>query len=189
MKHNNNKQTVAAVTCLLVVLVGLAGCTADQPVERHWDGTWLRTIHVPRGIAGRCVDEQLHIDKKQWRLKAVLYPTYQCRDPFLELSYSGVLEQVEIKKSSDKRQLTLQVSAIELTEMVDIVGEERAVVSGSALRNLSSRYVPEADRQFRQKVWLGKDNKTMRSDIYLPLLNLAIADYPDKQAQLLYKRQ
>lgn len=166
----------------------LGGCSAEH-TERSWEGSWQRTIHVPRGVQGRCVDEELFIEKKTWRLKATLYPTFQCSQPFLELLYVGTLEQVEIKNGSDKRQLTLQVSSIDLAEMVDIAGTERAVVSGSALRTLARRYVPEEHRVFRQQVWMGKDNASLRSDIYQPLLNLAIADYPDKKAQLVYRRQ
>src|SRR5690606_8648782 len=103
----------------LIGLLMLSACSREE-VARHWEGQWQRTIHVPRGIQGRCVDEELTIDKKMWRLKATIYPTFQCSQAYLELTYSGNLEQVEIKKGTDKRQMVLVVERINLTEMVDI---------------------------------------------------------------------
>lgn len=184
---NKSAGKFAGVIALMMLLL-LTACSGDE-VERLWEGQWQRTINVPRGIQGRCVDEELTVNKKSWQLKATIYPTFQCSQAYLELTYRGSLEQVEIKNGSDNRQLVLVVEQINLVEMVDISGEERSVLKGAALRALDEQYVPQSHRSFRQKVVLGADAQSLRSDIYWPLLQLAISEYPDVNAQLTYKRR
>ena len=190
MKYDvyNKSASKKLVFIALIVMLMLTACRQDE-VVKLWEGQWQRTIHVPRGIQGRCVDEELTIDKKTWRLKATIYPTFQCSQAYLELTYSGNLEQIEIKNGTDNRQMVLVVGQISLTEMVDISGDERSVLSGAGLRALDAQYIPASHRSFRQKVLLGGDHQTLRSDIYWPLLNLAISEYPNIHAQLTYKRR
>lgn len=185
-QYNKSATKVMGWIAILTLLL-LSGCGGEK-LERHWDGQWQRTITVPKGVQGRCVDEQLLIDKKTWRLKATLYPTFQCSQAYLELVYQGTLEQVAVKNDSDARQLELLISDIHLVEMVDILGEERTALKGSALKTLDADYVPEQYRVFRQKAVLGKDYHTLRSDLYWPLIQLAISEYPNKNAQITYKR-
>ena len=185
MVTNKSPWVIGMLSLLCVVL---SACRSEH-TPRQWEGQWHRTIAVPKGVQGRCVEEHLHIEKKVWQLRAILYPTFRCANPFLELVYAGTLDQVEIKKNTDNRQLSLFVEAVNLIEMADITAGERYVIGGSALKNMAAQYVPASYTSFRQSVSLSKDNKQMLSNMYIPLLNIAIAEYPNKSALLNYQRE
>lgn len=177
------------LTALFALLCILLSACQSEHTPRQWEGQWHRTITVPKGVQGRCVEEYLSIHKKVWQLRAVLYPTFRCSQPFLELVYAGTLQQVEIKKNTDHRQLSLFVDAVNLKEIADITEGERYVIGAAALKNMAEEYVPAGYTSFRQRVSLSKDNQRMESNFYIPLLNIAIADYPNKNATIAYQRK
>ena len=174
---------------LALVIMCLVSCNgSENDVKPTWDGQWERTIFVPKGIQGRCVDESLSIISKLWYLRTVVHSTYECNQPFLELAYEGNIKEIHIKKNSDDRDIRFQIHDIKLVEMVDVAGEDRAVLSGAAVEGLSSKYVPPEHTFFEQKALIiGNDGK-MKADIFEPVLNLAIPEYPKKTRQLTYKK-
>lgn len=185
MRVKNKSLIICAISLICIML---SACDVEH-TPRQWEGQWHRTITVPQGVQGRCVEEHLSIDKKRWQLRAILYPTFRCSQAFLELVYAGTLEQVEIKKNSNSKQLSLFVEAVNLIEMADITETERYVISGPALKNMAAQYVPSGYTSFRQSVLLSEDNNQMLSNMYIPLLNIAIAEYPNKNALLNYQRE
>lgn len=175
--------------CVLAVNVCLllAAChTEHAPLV--WDGEWQRTIYVPKGTQGRCVNEILTIKGKVWFLTAIVHSTFECNQPFLELSYEGSIKEVKIKKDTDDRDIRLQIEGIHLAGIVDVAGSDRAVLSASAVKNLSEKYVPKTAQFFEQKSYLSKDAAVMKSDIFKPVLDFAIPGYPAPARQINYKR-
>ncbi len=175
--------------CLIVVSFSLfmSACkTEDTPLV--WDGQWERTIYVPEGFQGRCVNEFLTITGKTWYLTAIVHSTFECNQPFLELSYEGSLQEVQIKKETDDKDVRFQIYDIHLAGMVDVAGDDRAVLSESAVENLSAKYVPEEFQFFEQKSYLSHGDTIMRADIFQPVINFAIPGYPVSTRQLQYKR-
>lgn len=180
-----NKVCISAFFCLF--LLSVAGCRTE-PQSFPWDGQWQRTIHVPQGAQGRCVDELLQINGRHWQLRATVHSTFECNQPFLEVVYAGDLQQVQIRRGTDDRELLLQVTDIQLRELVDIAGKERTVLSGTALRSLSSRYIPADKRNFIQQVWRSADGSQMHSTVFAPVLALSIAQHPQPDLIVEYVR-
>lgn len=174
---------------LLAVLSACSGNNSDSiKSSMAWEGHWQRTLPVP-GRQGRCIDEHLFIDRKQWQLRAIVHSTFECNQPFLEVLYDGVLETVAIKRNSDDRQMTFTVTDIHLAELVDVAGDDRAVLKGSAIKSLSGRYVPSNSQRFSQQVLIGKDNNSLRSNVYPPVLELSSAGAELAGRQFVFHRQ
>lgn len=174
-----------------LVLLALLVSACDRPAPPPplaWDGQWQRTLHVPTGSQGRCVDEVLTINKKQWHLRAIVHSTYECNQPFLEILYDGVLQQVAIKRGTQDRVMTFSIDNIHLAELVDVAGTDRAVLKGEALKSLSGQYVPSGYQFFEQSVQLGDDKQSMQSNVFKPVLTLLSPDENGKISPVAYRR-
>lgn len=183
----NVRQMPLSLLLLGLLISVLSGC-GQTDMELFWDGQWSRTITVPKKVQGRCFEERLTILGKQWQLDARVHSTFACDQPFLELTYKGTLDEVVIKRNTDDRDVRFQVKDLHLSAMVDVAGDQRDALSEAAVKKLSEKYVPEAFQTFEQKVWFNKNKTTMRSNIYQPILDLAIPAYPKKNANFVYKR-
>ena len=183
------KNSKKSFLCILIVslCVYLAACKAED-AQLVWDGQWERTIHVPKGVQGRCIDEVLTIDEKTWYLMAIVHSTFECNQPFLELSYEGSLKEVKIKKGTKDKDVRFQVSEIHLAGMVDVAGSDRAVLSESAVESLSEKYVPAEFQFFEQKSYFSHEDTVMKADIYRPVIDFAIPAYTNHSEQIDYKR-
>lgn len=176
MKHIN-KKIISPVFLFIISALLLSSCGSEHELS-HWEGEWHRRVEVPKGIQGRCIDETLSIHKKQWSLIAVIHSSYDCNQPFLELGYKGLLEEVAIKKNSDNRQLRLTVNHVHLNSMADLGASGKRALSESAVATLSSKYVKVQDQVFMQQVELSEDHQTMQSNVYQSLLDVAVPLYP-----------
>jgi hypothetical protein len=165
----------------------LTACAKDE-APMAWDGKWQRTITVPKDIQGRCVDETLTIHDKEWFLKIVVHATFECGQPFLELGYAGNIQEIKIKRNTDDKDIRLQVSQIHLAEMADVSGKVRTPLSKSTVAGLSEKYVPLKYQFFEQKVYLSADGKSLQSDVYRPVVDLAIPLYPEGTKVSSYQR-
>jgi hypothetical protein len=175
---------------LLLVVLLFGACSSEQ-LEPFWQGSWARTIHVPKDMSGRCFDEQLLIEGKKWRVNAILHATDVCNNPYLSLSYQGVLQEVHIKRNTDNLQMTFQVEDIELVAMADISGNSRQELAEGVIKSLSAKYVPEENKSFSQTAVFDASKQTMKAGIFEPLLLLAIPDSSSKDRKRLkiFKRE
>ncbi len=164
--------------------------TACEKVEAPmaWDGQWQRTISVPNDIQGRCVDEVLSIHDKDWHLKIIVHSTFKCDQPFLELAYAGNIQEVQIKRNTEDKDIRLQVSKIHLVEMADLSGKVRTPLTKSTVAGLSKKYVPRKYEFFEQNTYLSEDGETMQSLIYQPVIDLAMPEYPEGSIPESYQR-
>lgn len=174
---------ISIVACFLLV-----ACDNKSITEYGWEGVWERTIHVPKGLQGRCVNEVLTISGKEWHLQAIVHSTFECNQPFLEIFYKGSLDEVKIKKESNDSDLRFQIHDIHLAGIIDVAGSDRAALSESAVRNLSEKYVPQNHQFFEQKSYMSKDNMVMTADVYQPVLDFAIPGYAGPSRQADYKK-
>lgn len=172
---------------IFLLLPGLIACQ-NNDYELFWDGQWKRRIMVPEGVQGRCFDEVLSIDKKIWQLTAVIHSTYECDQPFLELAFEGLLEEVLVKKGSDDSQITFHVEAIHLTQMIDLSASLRTPLSKESVERLSLKYVPEKWQSFHQQVFFSKDKQRMSSALFLPSLMVATPNYPKTASYIAFQR-
>ncbi|NRB42404.1 MAG: hypothetical protein HRU20_28700 [Pseudomonadales bacterium] len=169
------------------VLLSVSACQKATVIS-HWDGHWERRVNVPKGQPGRCYDETLNIVKRQWVLTAVIHSTYECNYPFLELGFSGEIDEVLIKKHSDDNNVTLMIKDIHLISMVDITAKTRVVLSEQAVDSLTNRYVPEKWQSFNQSLVFNKNRSTMASSVFQPAASVAIPQLLDKNAMINYHR-
>lgn len=181
-----NKTHIQRFFIILGYCLLLAACGKDVPST--WDGQWQRTINVPKDIQGRCVDETLSIDSKEWNLKIVVHSTFKCDQPFLEFAYAGSIKEVKIKRGTEDKDIRLQVSKIHLVEMVDVSNTRRTPLSKSTVAGLSEKYVPEKHQFFEQKLLLSEDGKSMESVVFQPVLDVAIPLYPEGTKTSSYRR-
>jgi hypothetical protein len=164
---------IAVLALSIGILTGLSACGSEE-IEPFWQGTYKRTVNVPKGLQGRCYEETLSIDGKTWHLQAVLHATYSCDIPYLELAYQGVLQEVRIKRDSDNKKLELIIEDIHLVAMVDLAEGKRQALRDSVLEKLSEKYVSEEYENYQQLVEFSADNKVMQSNYFSPLLTMAI---------------
>jgi hypothetical protein len=185
VKHNNKKNISLLFICICSFL--LTSCEKDE-IDASWDGQWQRTIKVPENIQGRCVDETLTIEEKIWHLNAIVHSTFECNQPFLELSYEGLIQEIKIKRETNDRDVRFQVSDIHLAAMFDIGDSGKKALSESMIKTLSDKYVPKEHQFFEHKVYLSKDGNSMKSYAFKPLLDLAIPLYPENRPMASYRR-
>lgn len=165
----------------------MTACNTDE-IDPFWQGTWVRTVTVPKDVSGRCYEERLVLEGKRWFLHAVLHATDSCSNPYLELSYQGVLDEIQIQRNSADKKLTMQIENIELISMVDVAGSHRQVVPQGAIAAISKKYVPEEFQIFSQYVEFSDDNQQMHADYFNPLLTLAIPSIKDLRNEIAYQR-
>lgn len=182
------KYRILRQTIILGLTLTLLSACAKQRVDLFWDGQWTRTVTVPKRVQGRCFEETLTIHGKHWQLFAVVHSTFACDQPFLELTYEGTLDEVQIRRNTDDRDVRFLVKDIHLAAMADIAGSQRDELSEGAVEKLSEKYVPAEFQRFEQQAWFDAKHNTMRSNLFRPILDLATPAYPNKDKQLVYKR-
>jgi len=188
VKHNNKKTISPAFIAVISSILLLAACDSRPPLS-HWDGKWERRISVPKGVQGRCIDERLTVEKKSWTLIAVVHSSYDCNQPFLELGYQGVLREVAIKKDTGDNELFLNVTKIQLVSLADLGVNGRRPLSPKSVEALSAKYVPESNQAFQQHLQFSSDRLSMASNIFQPLLGVAIPTYPDSATPAAYSKR
>ncbi len=183
----NFKNIIYFISGLIFCLV-LSACS-DKGVEPHWDGQWQRTVKVPKNVQGRCFEESLTVDSKQWLLKVVVHSTFACNQVFLELVYEGTIREIKIKRDTDDRDVRMQIFGIHLVEMVDVAGDRRAALTPDAVKLMSQKYVGDKHMFFDQHVNINQSDTKMKSGIYPPVLDVAIPKHPWKEQKTWYKRK
>lgn len=166
----------------------LAACTPEQEQVLAWEGRWERTIHVPKGFQGRCVNEILIISGKEWHLQAIVHSTFECNQPFLEIFYDGDLNEVKIRRGTGDLDLILEVTGIHLAGIVDVAGSRRSSLSEDAVKSLSAKYVPQSHESFSQKSLLASGGASMNAGIFPPVVEVAIPGYSGSAMQVEYKK-
>ena len=169
-----------------IAVAFLVGCSGSD--VWFWNGQWDRQITVPKGIQGRCVDEQMIIDDDQWLLTVQVHSTFACDQPYLELGFEGDIEKANIRKDSDDRDVTFEIADIELVSMVDISGDERSPLSSSGVADMSDKYVAKGQERIVMPVFFDVSKHQMIAPVFRPVLDLAIPDHPNKNVRLRYQR-
>ncbi|CAA0111308.1 Uncharacterised protein [BD1-7 clade bacterium] len=164
----------------------LSGCGGEK--SWFWDGDWERRVSPPKHVQGRCIDEKLTLENNIWRLTVVMHSTYACNQPFLELTFEGDIDEARIRKDSDDRRITFVISDIHLSGLVDIAGDERYLVSSSAVSGMSEKYVNKDNENIEFPVFFDQGKALMLAPVYQPVLDLAVPNHPDKSARHRYKR-
>lgn len=167
----DKKHLIGLIALLSIIL--LSGC-GNSDIENFWDGQWSRRIQVPKGMQGRCYDEILLINKRQWRLQATVHSTFQCDQPFLEMVFIGEIDEILIKKKTEHRNMSFQVTGIHLHSMADIAKDSRVYLPEQAVAALSMKYVPEKWQVFSQKVLFNTNKTQMKSSLFKAAEMLAI---------------
>ena len=177
--------TTAVIFSLL--LSGLSACS-DNQVDAFWQGQWQRTVSVPNGMQGRCYNEVLSIDKRQWLLDVTIHSTFECDQAFLALQFNGNINEVLINKGNKEHKLALSIEDIKLTAMVDIAADSRVALSEDAVQRLSEQYVPEHYSRFVQNVSFNTSKTQMRASLYKAAEKIAIPEAIHLSRSLNYSR-
>lgn len=183
----NPKVVGCNILCLTSLLLLLTGCK-DAEVEPYWEGVWERRVFVPEQLQGRCYDEVLSINKRRWELTAIIHSTYECDQPFLELGFEGSLDEVQIKRNRDHRDVTLIISDIYLASMTNVTAGARTDLSMEAVERLSDKYVPEQWQSFEQKLRFDKRKRLMSSVLFAPVVAVAVPEAVNHSRSIVYKR-
>lgn len=163
------------------------GCSSDSPLS-HWDGEWKRRVQVPSGMPGRCYDEKLHIQGRQWVLIATIHSTFECNQPFLELGFAADIEEVLIKKDSKENNVTLKLSDIHLTSMIDVATKKPERLSEDGVIAISDKYVPFKWQQADQNLLFNLKRNAMSAPLFLPVASVAIPDLIKKKPMIRFRR-
>ena len=178
---------ISRLLALSVIVIGslvLAGCGNDQKRQR-WDGEWVRQIAVPKDMAGRCVDEVLHIRRGAWRLSATVYATYRCDSPTVELVYEGVLGKVAIAREAPTLDAEITVDSLKLAKVANISRGKHDYLSPDAVHQLSSIYLG-ATTQTRMVISIAGDS--LAAPVFEPLWSVAYSDAPYQSVLKIYTR-
>ena len=167
----------------------MLGACSEEDVEPHWDGQWQRTVKVPKNVQGRCFEEKLTVNDKQWRLNVIVHSTFICNQVFLELAYEGTIREIKIKRETDDRGVRMQIYDIHLVEMIDVAGDHRDALTPNAVKLMSQKYVGEKHAFYEQHVNINQSGTKMKSGIYPPVLDVAIPEHPWKEQKTWYKRK
>jgi len=165
-----------AAGMLIVSLLALAGCGHDEK-SQPWDGDWTRRVEVPSGVAGRCIDESLHIDRGLWRLKAIIHATYSCTAPTLELVYEGVLGKVSITRQTPTLDANITVDTLKLAKVANISRGQRDYLGKKGVQQTAQAQMP-----------ISVAGETLAAPIFAPLWAVAYSDAPYQDAMTIYTR-
>lgn len=186
MKHPIHSKHILLL--VIVLSAALSGCGGDEVKALAWEGNWKRTVLVPAGVEGRCVDEILELHNREWKLTAVIHSTYECHQPFLEMVFEGVVDQVKVQRDTHDRVARLQVSDIRMVGMSDIGNSGKVALSGSMVEVMSEKYVPEKFRFFEQVIRVSDDGSVMDSSFFPAVQEMAIPLYPEEEEPVPYHR-
>ncbi len=170
-----------SISCLL------SACS-DQKVDAFWQGQWQREVPVPEGLQGRCYDEILQINKKEWILDVTIHSTFECDQPFLALQFSGRIDEILISKKNKNHKMSLSIRDIHLTGMADIAANSRVALSEDAVQRLSRQYVPNNMTEFSQNMSFNQNKTRMLASLYTAAEMIAIPQAADLKRTLFYSR-
>jgi len=173
-----------AASALVASLLVLASCSHDEKAQ-PWDGDWTRRVEVPGGIAGRCVDESLHIDRGLWRLKAIVHATYSCNAPTLELVYEGVLGKVVITRETPTLDANITIDTLKLTKVANISRGQRDYLGKSGVQQLADIYL---GKTAQVQMPISVAGETLATPLFGPLRTVAYSDVPYREAMTIYTR-
>ena len=165
----------------------LSACS-DQDLDAFWQGQWQRVVPVPHGLQGRCYDEILQINKKEWLLDVTIHSTFECDQPFLALQFSGRIDEILISKKDENHKMSLSIRDIQLTGMADIAANSRVTLSEEAVQRLSRQYVPDNMTEFSQSLSFNQDKTRMLASLFKAAEMIAIPQATDLKRTLFYSR-
>lgn len=175
---------LAGALALVAGVLVLGGCGGDEQ-SQPWDGNWVRRIEVPKGVAGRCVDETLHIDRGFWQLKAVVHATYHCNLPTLELVYEGVLGRVIITRKTPTLDANITVDTLKLAQVANISRGEYDYLGSNGVDQLADVYLGST-AQALMPISVAGD--TLATPLFGPLWAVAYSDVPYQNSLQIYTR-
>lgn len=161
--------------CLALACVLAAGGCGDGDKAQPWDGEWTRRIEVPKGVAGRCIDETLKIDRGYWQLKAIVHATYHCNLPMTELVYEGVLGKVVIIRDTPTLDANITVDTLKLDQVANISRGEYDYLSSSGVEQLSEAYLGKME-QAQMSISIVGDS--LATPVFEPLWTIAYSEAP-----------
>jgi len=173
-----------ATGIVIVSLLALVGCGHDEK-SQPWDGDWTRRVEVPSGVAGRCIDESLHIDRGLWRLKAIVHATYGCTAPTLELVYEGVLGKVSITRQTPTLDADITVDTLKLAKVANISRGQRDYLGKKGVQQLADIYLGKTTQA---QMPISVAGETLAAPIFAPLWAVAYSDAPYQDAMTIYTR-
>ena len=169
----------------LVVSLALLDDCGHEEQSQPWDGDWTRRVEVPSGVAGRCIDESLHIDRGLWRLKAVVHATYSCNAPTLELVYEGVLGKVVITRQTPTLDANITVDTLKLAKVANISRGQRDYLGKSGVQQLADIYL---GKTVQVQMPISVVGETLATPTFGPLWVVAYSDAPYRDAMAIYTR-
>ena len=169
---------------LAVSVFALGGCGRDEKAQ-PWDGDWTRRVEVPSNVAGRCIDETLHIDRGFWRLKAIVHATYSCTAPTLELVYEGVLGKVTITRNTPTLDADITVDTLTLAKVANISRGEHDYLGKDGVEQLSEVYL---GKTVHAQMPISVAGETLAAPLFGPLWTVAYSDAPYLDTMTMYTR-
>lgn len=173
-----------AAIALTIGVLALGGCGREEKAQ-PWDGEWTRRVEVPKGVAGRCIEETLHIDRGFWQLKATVHATYACNLPTLELVYEGVLGKVVITRQTPTLDANISVDTLKLVKVANISRGQYDYLGSSGVDQLSDVYLGKT-AQVQMSISVAGD--TLATPLFEPLWTVAYSEVPYQDSQKIYTR-
>jgi hypothetical protein len=173
-----------AVAALILGVLALGGCGGEEKAQ-PWDGDWKRSVEVPKGVSGRCVDETLHIDRGFWQLKATIHATYACNLPTLELVYEGVLGKVVITKQTPTLDANISVDTLKLVKVANISRGQYDYLGSKGVDQLADVYLGKTV-QVQMSISVAGDS--LATPLFEPLWTVAYSEVPYQDSLKVYTR-
>jgi hypothetical protein len=171
--------------CALIASVLLLGACGSDEKAQPWDGDWTRVVEVPKGVAGRCIDETLHIDRGYWQLKATVHATYNCSMPTLELVYEGVLGKVTITRQTPTLEANISIDTLKLVKVANISRGQYDYLGSNGVKQLADIYLGQT-LQTQMPISVAGDS--LATPLFQPLWAVAYSDVPYEGALKIYTR-